>query len=115
MSRSGAGDCGRAVIKGWGPIFGRMALVELALAAIIVVLSAVGSTVPVAAWSRTREPRFLSLAGANLALLVLGVVWADGFVSATAPAYTATTEPAEALVAAACLLLLLGALLPRSR
>jgi hypothetical protein len=92
-----------------------MALAELALAALIVAFSAVGSSIPVAAWSRTREPRYLSIGGANLALLVLGLVWADGFVSASAPTFTATTEPAEALVVVAAALLLLGALLPRRR
>ena len=83
-----------------------MGVVELALSVVIAAAAAVGSGVPFSAWMRTREPRLLLVGGADLALLLVGLVWLWGQLPVSPPSYTATTLPAAALVALAALLLL---------
>jgi len=90
-----------------------MALGELLLSLVVAVASAVGSMVPVAAWSRTKEPRFLLVAGASLCLLALGVIWAYGQAVAGAPSYAHASLATMGLVALAALLWLLSGLVPR--
>jgi hypothetical protein len=90
-----------------------MGLGELALALLLCAAAAVGSSVPVAAWSQTRELRFLLVASANLSLLVLGVVWVYGMLRTNAPVYTATTLPALGLTALAAVLFLMTGAVPR--
>ena len=84
-----------------------MGLVELGLALVIAVASSVASGVPVAAWSRTRDPRFLLVAAASLALLALGLIWTWGELPGRASAVTEVSLPALGLgaIAAVCLLL----------
>lgn len=90
-----------------------MGLLELFLAVVLAGASAVGSAVPVAAWSRTREGRFLLVAGANLALLALGLLWFWGQLPDRASAATEVSLPALVLAAAAALLLLATGLVRR--
>ena len=96
-----------------GPADSGMAVGELLLALVIAVASAVGSTVPVGAWFRTRDPRFLLVAGAELCFLALSMAWAYGQVESTAPSYTHVTVSTLGATALASVLLLLSGLLPR--
>jgi hypothetical protein len=90
-----------------------MALGELLLSLVVVVGSGVGSMVPMAAWSRTKEPRFLLVAGGSLSLLALGVVWAYGQSVSNAPSYAHVTIATAALTALAAVLWLLSGVIPR--
>ena len=90
-----------------------MGLLELFLAAVLAGASAVGSAVPMAAWARTRDGRFLLVAGANLALLALGLLWVWGQLPDRASPATAVSLPALALATAAALLLLATGLVRR--
>jgi hypothetical protein len=90
-----------------------MELLALVLALGIVAASGLASGIPIAAWSRTRDPRFLLVAGADLALLALGIVWAYGELPVSPPGYAASTLPALALAAVAAVLLLATGLIRR--
>jgi hypothetical protein len=90
-----------------------MGLAELALAVIIAVAAAVGSGTPVAAWGRTKEPRFLLLAGSSLALLLIGILEAWGQIDPNAPGYATASLPILVLLALATVLLLATGLVPR--
>ncbi|HEV2449565.1 MAG TPA: hypothetical protein VGU43_04035 [Thermoplasmata archaeon] len=90
-----------------------MGLPELLLAAVTAGASALGSGVPVAAWSRTRDPRFLLIALASLALLALGLVWVWAVAAASPPAYAVASFPEVVLGAVVSVSLLGASLLPR--
>jgi hypothetical protein len=92
-----------------------MGLPELLFAAVTAGAAALGSGVPVAAWGRTRDPRFLLIATASLALLALGIVWVWAEAAASPPSYAVASLP-EVLLGTVTSLCLLGAsLLPRRR
>jgi hypothetical protein len=90
-----------------------MGLVELFVAVLIAGISVVNAAVPLAAWSRARDGRFLLVAGANAFLAILGLVWTWGELPGNPPAYTAVELPVLLLVFFAALLLLASSLWPR--
>ena len=90
-----------------------MGLVELFVAVLIVGVSCVNGAMPAAAWSRSRDGRFLCLAGANGVLAGLGGLWAWGQLPVGPPSWTAIAWPAEVVVLGVALLLLAATLLPR--
>ncbi|HTT35987.1 MAG TPA: hypothetical protein VMH78_09020 [Thermoplasmata archaeon] len=90
-----------------------MGLVELALALVTAGAAAAASGVPVAAWLRQREPRFLAVAGAALALFVLGLLWAWAELVPDAPGVSAASLPEAAVGALAAVLLLSTGAVPR--
>lgn len=90
-----------------------MALPELFIAALIAGISVVNSVVALGAWSRARDPRLLLVAGANLSLLVVGVLWAWGQVPGAPSEFASPSWPVLILVLVAVLFLLGTALLPR--
>ena len=92
-----------------------MVLVELFVAALIAGVSCVNAALPSAAWSRSRDARFLLLAAANVGLAVLGGLWAWGRFPASdgAPSWSAAPLPTELLVLGIALLLLAATLAPR--
>jgi multisubunit Na+/H+ antiporter MnhB subunit len=92
-----------------------MANVEFGLTAALVIMAALSSALPVAAWSRTREPRFLLVAGAGLLFMALGLAWAYGLAAAHPPAWSSTTEASVGIVDLAVGCLLVSTLLPRRR
>ena len=103
----------RGVIIPARPTFARMALTGLLLGLVTAVLALVASSAPVAAWTRTRDPRFLLIAGADLALLAIGVLAVYGNSASRAPAFTSISAAALGLVALAALALLVTGLWPR--
>jgi len=88
-------------------------LTELFVAVLIAGISCVNGAIPVAAWSRSRDGRFLLLAAANAGLIVLGGEWAWAQLPTGAPAWTATSLPSELVVLGVVLLLLAATLWPR--
>jgi len=92
-----------------------MGVVPLLLGLLVALGGLVGSSVPVAAFTRTRDPRFLFVAGAELLLLVVGILAAYGNTVLQPPTYTQIPETPLALLAGVSLLLVLPGLLPRRR
>jgi len=88
-------------------------LVELFVAVLIAGVSCVNGAMPAAAWSRSRDGRFLCLAAANGILAVLGGLWGWGQLPVHPPAWTAIAWPTEGIVLGVALLLLAATLLPR--
>lgn len=88
-------------------------LVELFVSVLIVGLSAINLAVPLAAWSRARDVRFLLLAAANAAIALLGGVWTWGQLPVGAPSFTQVQLPVLGIVLIATLLLLATTLWPR--
>ncbi|MCI4363025.1 MAG: hypothetical protein L3K13_01790 [Thermoplasmata archaeon] len=92
-----------------------MGLLELLLPSVMSGAAALGSGVPVAAWNRTRDARFLLIALANLGLLALGLVWLWAEAAPQPPAYAVVSLPELFLGSVASLALLGASLLPRRR
>jgi hypothetical protein len=88
-------------------------LAELFVAVLIAGISLVNAAVPAAAWSRSRDSRFLLLAGANMGLAALGLVWTWGQLPWDPPAWAAVQLPVLGLALLVTLLLLATTLWPR--
>lgn len=90
-----------------------MGLLGVFLAILIVGISLVNAAIPLAAWGRSRDPRFLLLVGAYLALAVLGGLWAWGQLPVSPPSFTQASLPELAVTLLAVVLLLVATLSPR--
>ena len=62
-----------------------MELQDFFVSVLIVGISCVNAAVPLAAWSRARDGRFLLLAGANGFLALAGAIWAWGVLPVNLP------------------------------
>lgn len=97
-----------------GPLgFRTVELQDFFVAMLIVGISCVNAAVPIAAWVRARDGRFLLLAGANSVLAVVGAIWAWGVLPVSPPAFAAPQFPILVLVLLVALLLLTATLWPR--
>lgn len=92
-----------------------MGLPELFVAGLIAGLSAVNAALPIAAWARLRDPRFLLLGGASLGLLAVGLIWTWGQLPDSPPSYATAELPVLLLVLLIVVLLLGSTLVPRRR
>jgi hypothetical protein len=90
-----------------------MGLAELFVAVLIAGISVVNVVVALGAWSRARDARLLLVAGANLSLLLVGVLWAWGQFPGGFSEFAAPSWPVLLLVLATVLFLLGTVLLPR--
>ncbi|MCI4348827.1 MAG: hypothetical protein L3J93_01215 [Thermoplasmata archaeon] len=90
-----------------------MGLVELAIAILVLGISAIDAAVPLAVWSRTRDPRFLLVAGAGGCLALLGGIWAWGALPIGAPAYANAELPVLLITLAGAVFLLAASTWPR--
>lgn len=90
-----------------------MGLLELFVAVLIAGVSCVNAAPPTAAWSRSRDRRFLLLAAANGGLAVLGASWAWGQLPWGPPAWTSVQLPVLLLALAVVLLFLSTTVWPR--
>jgi hypothetical protein len=90
-----------------------MGLPELFVAALIVGLSVVNAIVALGAWSRARDPRLLLVSGANVSVLLVGLLWAWGQFPGGPSEFANPSWPVLILVLVAALLLLGTALFPR--
>ncbi len=88
-------------------------IAELFVAVLIVGLSCVNAAMPAAAWSRSRDGRFLLLSAANLGLALLGAVWAWGQLPWNPPSWTSASLPPVLIVLVVALLLLASTVWPR--
>ncbi len=89
-----------------------MGLLELFAAVLVAGVSVVNLALPVAAWSRARDARFLVLAAANGAFVFLGALWAWGQLPVDPPSYTAVGLPVLGVALVGVLLLLASTLWP---
>lgn len=90
-----------------------MGLYELFVAALIAGISAVNSAVALGAWSRARDPRLLLVAGANVGLLLVGLLWGWGQIPGGPSEFASPSWPVLILLLVTALFLLGTALLPR--
>lgn len=90
-----------------------MGLAELFFAVLIVGVSGVNAGLPVAAWTRSHDGRFLLLAAASAVLGVLGAVWTWGQLPLNPPSYAEAQLPVLVIALVATLLLLATTLWPR--
>jgi Na+-transporting methylmalonyl-CoA/oxaloacetate decarboxylase gamma subunit len=88
-------------------------LVELFVSVLIVGISAINAAVPSAAWSRSRDPRFLLLAAANGVFALLGAVWTWGQLPTSPPVYAQAQLPVLGIALVIAFLLLATTLWPR--
>jgi hypothetical protein len=88
-------------------------LPELFVAVLIAGVACVNAAIPLAAWTRSRDGRFLLLATSNAGLAVLGGLWAWGELPVAPPAWAGAQLPAELVVLAVTLLILATTLWPR--
>jgi hypothetical protein len=90
-----------------------MSLPELFVAALVAGISVINSVVALGAWSRARDPRLLLVAGANVSLLVVGLLWSWGQLPGGPAEFASPSWPVLLLVLVVALFLLGTALLPR--
>jgi hypothetical protein len=90
-----------------------MSLAELFVAALIAGVSVVNSVVALGAWSRARDPRLLLVAGANLSVLLVGLLWGWGQLPGGPAEFANPSWPVLILLLVTALFLLGTALLPR--
>jgi hypothetical protein len=90
-----------------------MGLPELFVAVLIAGISVINAVVALGAWSRARDPRLLLVTGANVSILLVGLLWAWGQLPGGPSEFAAPSWPALILVLVASLFLLGTALLPR--
>ena len=90
-----------------------MGLPELFVSALIAGLSVVNAIVALGAWTRARDPRLLLVAGANVSLLIVGLLWAWGQLPTGPSEFAAPSWPVLILALVTTLFLLGTALLPR--
>jgi len=90
-----------------------MGLVELFVAVLIVGISCINAATPAAAWTRSRDVRFLLLAAAHAVLAILGLVWTWGQLPTNPPGWAASNLPTLVLVLIVTLLFLATTLWPR--
>lgn len=103
----------RQLLKGEHGHPGCVVLEQLFSAVLIAGISCVNAAIPAGAWGRSRDGRFLLLAGANVGLAALGGLWAWGELPVSPPSWTTPQLPIETLVAAVAVLLLATTLWPR--
>lgn len=90
-----------------------MGLPELFAAVLIAGVSAVNAAVPLAAWGRSHDVRFLWIAGGNSMLLVLGALWTWGELPVDPPVLAPTSPVLLVLVLVTALCLFVAGLWPR--
>ncbi|HXQ79351.1 MAG: hypothetical protein WB788_08180 [Thermoplasmata archaeon] len=90
-----------------------MGLVELFVAVLVTGISCINAGVPTGAFFRSRDGRFLALAGANALLALLGGLWTWGELPLSPPSWAVPNLPVLALTLLVALLLLATTLWPR--
>jgi hypothetical protein len=88
-------------------------LAELFVAVLIVGISCINAAPPAAAWTRSRDGRFLFLSAANLGLAAVGLVWAWGQLPWNPPGWASAQLPILGLTLLVTLLFLATTLWPR--
>jgi hypothetical protein len=94
---------------------GGMGLLELFLSVLLAGISVINAATPVSAWLRTRDGRFLLLAGASGCLGILGALWAWSELPLGAPEYASVQLPSVLLADGVALLLLASTLARRPK
>ena len=97
----------------WEAVRARMGLAELFLAVLVVGVSGVNASLPISAWRRGHDARFLFLAVANTTLATLGAIWAWGALPVNPPSYAVAQLPVLALALVVAFFFLAATLWPR--
>ncbi|HKS59643.1 MAG TPA: hypothetical protein VJS68_02570 [Thermoplasmata archaeon] len=90
-----------------------MGLLEVFLATVVAGISLVNAIVPLAAFRRTRDPRFWLVVASHLGLAALGGIWVWGTLPVGPPPWTAVTTGTLLLATLVVLLFLGASLVPR--
>jgi hypothetical protein len=88
-------------------------LQDFFVAVLIVGVSCVNAGIPIAAWARAHDSRFLLVSAANALLALIGAIWAWGVLPVSPPAFAAPQFPILVLVLLVAFLLLATTLWPR--
>jgi hypothetical protein len=88
-------------------------LAELFVAVLVVGISCVNAAVPIAAYLRSKDGRFLALSAASVGLALVGLLWTWGQLPLSPPSWTSASLPIMVLVLLATVLLLAASTWPR--
>lgn len=88
-------------------------LAELFVAVLVAGISCVNAAPPAAAWTRSRDGRFLLLATANGAFALLGALWTWGQLPWNPPSWAAASLPVLVVALLVTLFFLATTLWPR--
>ena len=108
-----AGDDPTNELNLWTAVRAHMGLAELFLAVLVVGVSGINATLPVSAWRRGHDARFLFLAAANITLAALGAIWTWGALPVGPPSYAIPQLPVLVLALVVALFFLVATLWPR--
>ena len=97
----------------WTAVGAPMGLAELFLAVMVVGVSGINAALPVSAWRRVHDARFLFLATANITLAALGAIWTWGALPVGPPSYAVAQLPVLALALVVAFFFLAATLWPR--
>lgn len=86
---------------------------ELFVAVLVAGVGLLNAGLPLAAWTRSHDSRFLLLAGSNVALAALGAVWLWGQLPVSPPAFAHAELPVLSIALVVVLLGLAATLWPR--
>jgi len=88
-------------------------LAELFVAMLVVGISCVNAAMPLGAFARSKDGRFLALSAGNLALALLGALWTWGQLPLSAPSWTSASLESLTIVLVVALLFLAATIWPR--
>jgi hypothetical protein len=88
-------------------------LIELFVAVLVAGISVVNAALPLAAWARLHDGRFLILSTGNALFAVLGALWIWGSLPGNPPAYAVPSLPALLLAFGVTVLILASAVWSR--
>ena len=92
-----------------------MGLPEVFVSVLIVGVSGINLALPLSAWRRSGDSRFLAIAGSSAGLAALGALWTWGAMPVGGPPWTAASLPILLVVLLVTVLFLLSTLLPSRR
>ena len=90
-----------------------MGLAELFAAVLLAGISAINAAIPIGAYARLRDGRFLLIGASSAGLALLGGLWTWGSLPYHPPAWADPSLPVELLVLVVALFLLAATLWPR--
>lgn len=89
-----------------------MGLPELFVSVLIVGVSGINLALPISAWHRSGDSRFLAIAASSGGLAALGLLWTWGAMPIAGPAWMVAPLPILLVVLLVTVLILLSTLLP---
>ena len=90
-----------------------MGLAELFVAVLLTGISCVNSAMPLGAYARSKDGRFLALSAGNLALALLGILWTWGQLPLSPPSWATASLVSMSIVLVVALIFLVATIWPR--